>query len=170
MKKKDNDTIACSNEKTDNGTPPRYIKEDLYAKNMIAFANDTGEKTDIGASVINYQNIDSFVFNSPEMLFMTSIRNNDMKHDTFKTKVYDEITRQIGENLYKYRLVSTVDYTGTGGHFVAKLLTKEGWIEVDDTSHDDYTKLGQFVQITPNNVFGHPWNKSHNILIYERVY
>ena len=163
-------TIQYSHDTMDNGTPTRYIKEALYKKDMIALAHDTGEKTDLGDSVISYQNIDSVVFNSPEMLFMASIRGQDITHGEFKTNVYDEITRQIGEHLYKYRLVSTVDYAGKGGHFVAKLLTKEGWIEVDDISHVDYTKLGKFVQITPNNALGPSWNKSHNILIYERVY
>ena len=118
-------------------------------------------------------------FHYLHMLYMVSLepyedKNGNIIQSSFKTKIHDEITRSVGNGVdykeYKYRLVSMVDYAGTGGHFVAKLLTKEGWIECNDTSYSDFNKLGEFEEVTPNDKVNSLWNKNHNILIYERVY
>jgi hypothetical protein len=145
--------------------PKSTIKDELICKtNVLLYNKYDGKTINHGASRYNF----------PHMLYIVVLERNDTAISegirSFKTRCLNEITRSVGDKEYKYRLISSVDYAGTGGHFVAKLLTKEGWVEVDDTSVFDYVKLGKFVDVTPNGIYGDDWNKNHNILIYERVY
>ena len=67
---------------------------------------------------------------------------------------------------HKYRLVASVDCP-KNGHFVASVLTKEGWVRIDDIKPYNYEDLPKYDEAPAENS---PWGAYRQIVIYEPLY
>ena len=80
-------------------------------------------------------------------------------------RAYSEIEERVYGKKHKYRLVASVDYPAPG-HFFASVLTKEGWVRIDDMATKDYTDLPKYDETPTQDT---PWGAYRNIVIYEPV-
>ncbi|MBQ2173946.1 MAG: hypothetical protein II453_02365 [Alphaproteobacteria bacterium] len=81
-------------------------------------------------------------------------------------RAYSEIEETVYGKKHKYKLVASVDYPEPG-HFFASVLTKEGWVRIDDLAKKDYTDFQEYDEIPTQYT---PWGAYRNIVIYEPVY
>ena len=70
-----------------------------------------------------------------------------------KVSTYPEIEEIVYGKKHKYRLVASVDCPDKG-HFVASVLTKDGWVRIDDIKPYNYKDLSTYDEAPEENS---PW-------------
>jgi len=81
-------------------------------------------------------------------------------------KVYKEITQIVNNKEHKYRLIATVQFPGYGGHFRTTILTKDGWVYIDDANKKE---IAVRIPDYDENAL-QAWRDNRSVVIYEPLY
>ncbi len=81
-------------------------------------------------------------------------------------KAYKEITQIVNNKEHKYRLIATVQFSGNGGHFRTTILTKDGWVCIDDANKKE---IAVRIPDYDENAL-QAWGDNRSVVIYEPLY
>lgn len=141
------------------GTVGRVVGE---LKETFTEAHPSSKELDERQDFLNGYDVMQELSLDSILIIPFAVQDNSVR----RLKTYQEIEETIYGKKHKYRLVASVDYPYEG-HFFASVLTKDGWVRIDDTQKRNYTDLPKYEENPANNT---AWQCYRNIAIYELVY